>query len=106
MTAILMDLVMAVRSGGFTRIPYPSYDLPSFDPFACLHFYFEHVSIQGFVSIPMINNYMVTIAIIGIAGNFYNSIGRGINGSSLGGGKIKTSMEFNCFVYRVDAIAK
>ena len=62
MLAIFMHFVVAVRAGGFAGAAYPTDDLPSFDLFANLHFYLEHMAIKGFVAISMIDDYVVAIA--------------------------------------------
>ena len=78
---------MAVRPGTFSGVAYISDNFTAFYFLTPPCFYTHHMSVNGFVPITVINNYVVTITTIAEARFFYGSVCRGINGCALRGGR-------------------
>src|SRR5919112_1611267 len=101
-----MYLVMAVRSCRFTGASNIPDDLASFDTLSNLGLYPEHMAVQGFVPISMVNHDMITIPGTEMSGNLHHTIGRSVDRCSLGRGKIKTRMKLHSLIHRVNPVTK
>ena len=83
-----MYLIVKVWAGGFTGAAHPSDDFAPFDHLTGADLYPEHMTIEGFVTIAVIDLYVITETIAVVAGCGHATVGGSINRCSLGCGKI------------------
>src|SRR5690349_4590623 len=97
---IFVHFVVAVRTGAFAGATHPANYLPAFYllPYACLNAH--HVSVQRFVAITVINNYMVAIAAFVETGTLYRTSSSCIYRCADGRSKIKAGVQFGYFIHR------
>src|SRR5689334_3180351 len=61
--SVLMHFVVAMRGGALSGTAYPANNFPAFYLFTILYFDLIHVAVKGFISIAMVDNHVVAIAI-------------------------------------------
>ena len=61
--AVLMYFVMTMGSGRFTRIANPADNFAPFDPRPILYFNPKHMTVKGFVAVPVIDYHVIPEAV-------------------------------------------
>src|SRR5580693_928622 len=97
---------MTVGSRTFARAPDPADDLAADDLLPGLCLYPEHVSIQGFIAVAMVDDDVVPVAVASIAGYRDRSVSSGIDRSPLRGGEVKAGVEFSGLIHGVYPVSK
>ena len=97
---------MAVWARAFAGAADPADDLASFNMLPWLDLYPEHMSIEGAITVAMVDDDVIAIAIACVPGYLYRAVGRGIDRGTLGSGEIESRVELTGLINRVDPIAK
>ncbi len=98
--------VMAMRSGRFTRAPYPSDHFSAFYVQSRSRFHPYHMPIERLIAVSVVDHNVVAVAIAQIARYAHRTISRCIDGRSLRRRKIQPGMELGGFVDRINAVSE